>query len=41
MKDLIISIIAFFCAGGACFFALLFCILACAMQRQEGAENQP
>ena len=40
MKDIFFSIIAFFCAGGACFFTLLFCIFATAMQRQEG-EDKP
>jgi len=41
MKDIILTIIAYFCAGGVLLFGSLFCACAVVMQRQEGEERRP
>lgn len=41
MKDIILTGIAYFCAGGAILFTCLFCAFAVSMQKEEGAESRP
>lgn len=41
MKDIILTGIAYICAGGAILFSSLFCFWAWAMQKLEGDEKRP